>query len=142
MIAVDELDMSLVRLLRRNARASLSELAADLGVQRNTVRARMAKLVEAGDIAGFTVQTKSDVSEYPVRGLMMLEIAGRQSERVAASLLKRPEVQAVHSTNGKWDYIAEIGAETLEAFDTALTAIRRTDAIGRTETSILLSTRR
>ena len=134
--------MSLVRLLRRNARASLSELAADLGVQRNTVRARMAKLVEAGDIAGFTVQTKSDVSEYPVRGLMMLEIAGRQSERVAASLLKRPEVQAVHSTNGKWDYIAEIGAETLEAFDTALTAIRRTDAIGRTETSILLSTRR
>lgn len=142
MIAVDELDMSLVRLLRRNARASLSELAADLGVQRNTVRARMAKLVEAGDIAGFTVQTKSDISEYPVRGLMMLEIAGRQSERVAASLLKRPEVQAVHSTNGKWDYIAEIGAETLEAFDTALTAIRRTDAIGRTETSILLSTRR
>lgn len=139
---MDELDMSLVRMLRRNARASLSELAADLGVQRNTVRARMAKLVEAGDIVGFTVETKADISDYPVRGLMMLEIAGRQSEKVAASLLKRPEVQAVHSTNGKWDYIAEIGAETLEAFDAALTAIRRTEAIGRTETSILLSTRR
>lgn len=134
--------MSLVRMLRRNARASLSELAADLGVQRNTVRARMAKLVEAGDIVGFTVETKADISDYPVRGLMMLEIAGRQSEKVAAALLKRPEVQAVHSTNGKWDYIAEIGAETLEAFDAALTAIRRTEAIGRTETSILLSTRR
>ncbi|WP_438956858.1 Lrp/AsnC family transcriptional regulator [Cognatiyoonia sp.] len=139
---LDELDMSLVRMLRRNARASLSELAADLGVQRNTVRARMAKLVEAGDIVGFTVETKADISDYPVRGLMMLEIAGRQSEKVAAALLKRPEVQAVHSTNGKWDYIAEIGAETLEAFDAALTAIRRTEAIGRTETSILLSTRR
>lgn len=134
--------MSLVRMLRRNARASLSELAADLCVQRNTVRARMAKLVEAGDIVGFTVETKADISDYPVRGLMMLEIAGRQSEKVAAALLKRPEVQAVHSTNGKWDYIAEIGAETLEAFDAALTAIRRTEAIGRTETSILLSTRR
>ena len=139
---MDELDMSLVRMLRRNARASLSELAADLGVQRNTVRARMAKLVEAGDIVGFTVETKADISDYPVRGLMMLEIAGRQSEKVAAALLKRPEVQSVHSTNGKWDYIAEIGAETLEAFDAALTAIRRTEAIGRTETSILLSTRR
>ena len=139
---LDELDMSLVRMLRRNARASLSELAADLGVQRNTVRARMAKLVEAGDIVGFTVETKADISDYPVRGLMMLEIAGRQSEKVAAALLKRPEVQAVHSTNGKWDYIAEIGAETLEAFDAALTAIRRTEAIGRTKTSILLSTRR
>ena len=139
---MDELDMSLVRMLRRNARASLSELAADLGVQRNTVRARMAKLVEAGDIVGFTVETKADISDYPVRGLMMLEIAGRRSEKVAAALLKRPEVQAVHSTNGKWDYIAEIGAETLEAFDAALTAIRRTEAIGRTETSILLSTRR
>lgn len=139
---MDELDISLVRLLRRNARASLSELAADLGVQRNTVRARMAKLMEAGDIVGFTVETKADISDYPVRGLMMLEIAGRQSEKVAAALLKRPEVQAVHSTNGTWDYIAEIGADTLEAFDAALTVIRRNEAIGRTETSILLSTRR
>lgn len=60
---MDELDMSLVRMLRRNARASLSELAADLGVQRNTVRARMAKLVEAGDIVGFTVETKADISD-------------------------------------------------------------------------------
>jgi len=139
---MDEMDTQLIRLLRRNARASLSELAADLGVQRNTVRARLAKLTKAGEIVGFTVQTKADVQEYPVRGFMMLEIAGRQSERAAAALLKRPEVQAVHSTNGKWDYIAEIGAETLEDFDAALTAIRRTEAIGRTETSILLSTRR
>ena len=139
---MDKMDAQLIRLLRRNARASLSELAADLGVQRNTVRARLAKLTEAGEIAGFTVQTKADVQEHPVRGFMMLEIAGLQSERAAAALLKRPEVQAVHSTNGKWDYIAEIGAENLEDFDAALTAIRRTEAIGRTETSILLSTRR
>ena len=139
---MDEMDAQLIRLLRRNARVSLSELAADLGVQRNTVRARLAKLTEAGEIVGFTIQTKADVQDYPVRGFMMLEIAGRQSDRVASALLKRPEVQAVHSTNGKWDYIAEIGAETLEDFDAALTAIRRTEEIGRTETSILLSTRR
>ena len=139
---MDELDTRLVRLLRRNSRASLSELAVDLGVQRNTVRARMARLTENGDIVGFTIHTKTDVGDYPVRGFMMLEIAGRASEKVAASLLKRPEVQAVHSTNGTWDYIAEIGADTLEAFDAALTAIRRTEAIGRTETSILLSTRK
>jgi DNA-binding Lrp family transcriptional regulator len=57
-------------------------------------------------------------------------------------LTKIPEVQAVHSTNGIWDLIAEIGTETLEQFDKVLTDIRRNDGITKSETNLLLSTRR
>lgn len=139
---MDELDGRLIRALRRNSRASLSELSIDLGVQRNTVRARMEKLVASGEIATFTIQTRADVAPEPVRGLMMLEISGRGAEKVAKALLRRPEVHALHSTNGTWDLVAEIGTDTLEAFDDSLTSIRKMDEITRSETSILLSTRR
>ena len=138
---MDELDGRLIRALRRNSRASLSELSLDLGVQRNTVRARIEKLVNAGEIAAFTIHTRADVAHEPVRGLMMLEIAGRGAEKVAKALLRRPEVNALHSTNGTWDLVAEIGTDTLEAFDESLTTIRKMVEITRSETSILLSTR-
>ncbi len=139
---MDKVDNQLIALLRRNGRASLSELAADMGVTRATLRARMDRLIAGGEIAGFTVLTRGDVTTHPVRGLMMLEIVGRGTEKITKTLRGMPAVQAVHSTNGTWDVIAEIGTGTLEGFDQVLLAIRRIDGITRSETSLLLSTRR
>ena len=44
---MDELDQRLLAALKRDGRASLSELAADLGVTRTTVRARIAAMQRA-----------------------------------------------------------------------------------------------
>ena len=53
-----------------------------------------------------------------------------------------PQVRAVHSTNGRWDVIVEIGTETLEDFDTVLARIRRLDGIVASETSLFLKTQK
>lgn len=132
----------LIAALKRNGRASLSELSDQLGVTRSTVRVRLDKLVQSGEIAGFTVLTRSDVRPDPVRGLMMLEIAGRGAEKTMQHLQRMSEVQAVHSTNGAWDLIAEIGTDTLERLDQVLFSIRRMEGVTRSETNLLLSTRR
>ena len=139
---MDKLDERLIGHLRKDGRAALSDLAGHLGVTRATVRARLDRLRETGEIAGFTVLTRADVATEAVRGLMMLEVTGRAAEKVAKALSLRPRVRAVHSTNGSWDLIAEIGTETLEDFDRELTEIRRMEAISRSETNLLLSTRR
>jgi len=111
---MDKLDNQLIALLQRNGRASLSELASDLNVQRSTVRVRLDRLIAGGEISGFTVLTRADVTDSPVRGLMMLEITGRGAERVRNALRRISAVRAVHSTNGAWDLIAEISTDTLE----------------------------
>ncbi len=139
---MDNLDQNLIAALRRDGRAPLSDLAADLGVTRATVRARMARLMQSGEIAGFTVQTRSDVAPSPVRGLMMLGIEGRGADRITRALQGMVAVTAVHSTNGAWDLVVEIGTATLEALDRVLFDIRRIDGVTRSETNLLLSTRR
>ncbi len=139
---MDRLDERLVQALRRDGRAAVSDLAADLGVTRATVKARLDRLRESGEIAGFTVLTRTDVAAYAVRGLMMLGIEGRGTEKVMRALLGIVEVQAVHSTNGSWDLVVELGTETLDALDGVLFRIRRMDGITRSETNLLLSTRR
>jgi len=139
---MDEIDSNLIAALRHNARASLSTLAGIVGVTRATVRTRLEKLEKNGNILGYSVITKGDIAGQPVRALMMLEIEGRGTERVVARLTGLPEVRAVHTTNGKWDLVAEIGTEDLIGLDQILGNIRRFDGIQSSETSILLASRK
>ncbi len=139
---MDETDQKLVAALRRDGRASLSELAARLGLSRATVRSRMEKLLARGDVLGYSVVTKSDVTRDPVRALTMLAIEGRGTDRILRQLSALPEMRALHSTNGRWDVIAELGTDSLAALDAALSKIRRFDGISASETSLLLSTKR
>ncbi len=139
---MDELDGRLLNALHRDARASLSELSEILGVTRTTVRSRMQRLKETGEIVGFTVVTRKGVAESPVRGLMMLEIEGRGTERIMSRIAAMAQVRAVHSTNGSWDLIAEIGTDTLADLDAVLFQIRRMEGVTRSETNLLLSSRK
>ncbi|GLT09828.1 Lrp/AsnC family transcriptional regulator [Sulfitobacter sp. PR48] len=139
---MDKTDERLIAALRHDARAALSDLATTLNLSRTTVRARIAKLRESGEIIGFTVVTRADVARDPVRGMMMIGIEGRGTERITRQLGSMRQVRAVHSTNGRWDVIVEIGSETLEDFDAALTQIRRLDGVVASETSLFLKTRK
>lgn len=139
---LDDIDTRLIAELRRDGRAALSALAERLGVARATIRARMERLESRGEIAGFTVVTRGDVTASPVRGLMLVAIEGRGTDRIVARLTGMPEVQAVHSTNGRWDLIAEIGTRTLEELDAVLARIRVLEGVTASETSLLLTTRR
>mgnify|MGYP000377375915 CR=1 FL=1 len=137
---MDDMDRTLLAALRRDGRAGYSELAAELGITRATVRARMDRMAERGDIVGYTVVTKADVQTAPVRGLMMLGIEGRGAERARRQLLGIPQVQKVHSTNGRWDLIVEIGTETLAELDAVLRKLRLISGISGSETNLLLAT--
>jgi DNA-binding Lrp family transcriptional regulator len=139
---MDDTDRRLISALRHDARASLSDLAQTLGVSRTTIRSRIERLQRAGEILGFSVVLKGDTARDPVCGLMMLGIEGRGTDRILRQLNGLTAVRAVHSTNGRWDLIVQIGTDTLEALDTTLAQIRKFDGVAQSETSLLLNTRK
>ncbi len=139
---MDETDQRLIAELRRDGRASLSDLAERLALSRATIRARVERLTLRGEIAGFTVLTRGDVTAAPVRGLMMIGIEGRGAEKTMARLTGIPAVLAVHSTNGRWDLIAELGTQTLVELDEVIYRIRNIEGVMTSETNLLLSTRK
>ena len=139
---MDKMDERLIAALRHNARASISELALRLDMSRSTVRSRLDRLQQRGDIVGFTVVLREDRLTDPIRALTFLGIEGRGTDRIVRQLHGFSEVRAIHTTNGRWDLIVEIGTETLEALDRALGRIRRIEGIATSETSLLLATRK
>jgi DNA-binding Lrp family transcriptional regulator len=137
---MDDIDRQLISALRDNARTSVASLAKSLRVARGTVQNRLAKLESDGTIAGYTVRLKPQAEEHRIRALMTIAVEGNRSDEVIRALRGDPAVGALHSTNGRWDIVAELRADSLEAFDRVLARIRLLGGISNTETSLLLST--
>lgn len=137
---MDDTDRQLIALLRDNARESVVTLARTLRVARATVQNRMARLEREGLIVGYTVRLRPEAEAQRIRAIMGIEVDGPQGDAVRQTLRGHANVVALHTTNGRWDLVAELRADTLEAFDRVLSAIRQIEGIANTETSILLST--
>jgi len=138
----DELDRRLIALLRADSRTPAAALAKQLRVSRGTVQNRITRLSASGEIAGFTIKTRPDVEANRVRAIMTIAVEGERSGAVVKALSGLPQVAAVHTTNGRWDLVAELDVDTLAAFSATLDAIRQIEGIAATETSILLATRK
>ena len=137
---MDDLDQQLIALLRHDARATVASLADALGVARGTVQNRRARLAADGTIVGYTVRLRPDVEEQRIRALMTIAVEGNRNEAVLAVLRGDPVVGALHTTNGRWDIVAELRTDSLASFDQVLRRIGQIDGVARTETSLLLST--
>ncbi|NML34445.1 Lrp/AsnC family transcriptional regulator [Paraburkholderia antibiotica] len=140
MIDLDDIDRQLIALLRDDARMSVVTLAKHLRVARATVQNRLTRLEQGGVIMGYTVRLKPVAEAHRIRALMSIAVEGNRAADVLRILRGHPSVATIHSTNGRWDLIAELRADSLENFDRVLGAIRLIDGIASTETSILLST--
>ena len=137
---MDDTDRQLLSLLRDNARASVASLAKVLRVSRGTVQNRLSRLESDGTITGYTVRLKPQAEGHRIRAFMTVAVEGNRSAAVLSALRGDPAVSALHSTNGRWDMVVELQADSLEAFDSVLSRIRLLDGIANTETSLLLST--
>lgn len=139
---MDNLDHQLIALLRGNARLSVASLAHYLKVARGTVTNRIARLERDGVIVGYTVRLRPDAQPNEIRAWMSIAVAGNDTRSVVASLLGEPGVATVHDTNGRWDLLAELRAESLGELSVVLERIRLIRSIQTTETSIHLASYR
>lgn len=137
---MDETDHKLMSLLRQDARLTVAALAAKLKVSRGTVTNRIRRLEDDGVIVGYTVRLRPDVQHNAIKAWMSIAVDGNQTRAVIASLLGEPGVATLHDTNGRWDLLAELRAETLQELAKVLERIRLLKGISNTETSIHLET--
>lgn len=135
-----DLDQEIIAVLSHNARRGISDIALELKLSRATVRARIEQLEARGDIIGYTVVLRADTARSPVRGLMMVEIEGRMLDQVIHALTGHKGVRAIHTTNGRWDIVVELTAQSLSDLDALLRSLRLVRGITNSETMLLLAT--
>jgi DNA-binding Lrp family transcriptional regulator len=139
---MDDTDRALIALLRTDARTNIATLASKLGVSRGTVTNRLRRLEDEHVIVGYSVRLRPDAEPNQIRAWMGVRVEGNQTRVVMASLLGEPGVAALHDTNGRWDLLAELRADSMAGLSQVLERVRLIKGIANTETSILLATYR
>lgn len=136
---MDEWDEKLLSLLENDGRMSVAQIAGIIGVSRATVKSRIERLLARNIIERFTIIKGMETRSRTVKAIVQIEVQGVSGDKVAAKMLKIDNIRALYSTNGRWDYIAELEAHDLQDFDKILRQIRLIDGISLTESNILLS---
>ncbi len=139
---MDDTDRELIAMLRRNARLPVATLAEKLKLARGTITSRLRKLEDEQVIVGYSVRLRPDAEPNQIRAWMSVLVEGNQTRAVVASLLGEPGIEAIHDTNGRWDLLAEIRAESMAELSNVLERVRLIKGISTTETNILLASYR
>ena len=138
---MNDLDASIIALLKRNARMSVTQMSHELAVSRVTIDSHIKKMETSGVITGYTVTLGAEEFRHNVSGWIMINVLANEEENIITKMISMPEITRLHTTNGRWDLAAEIQTSTLEAFDTAISRLRQIPGIKDTDTSLLLSSR-
>lgn len=139
---MDDTDRELIAMLRRNARLPVATLAEKLKLARGTITSRLRKLEDEQVIVGYSVRLRPDAEPNQIRAWMSVLVEGNQTRAVVASLLGESGIEAIHDTNGRWDLLAEIRAESMAELSNVLERVRLIKGISTTETNILLASYR
>ncbi|MDV7340674.1 Lrp/AsnC family transcriptional regulator [Terasakiella sp. A23] len=135
---MDDLDRKLIAELRVNGRASTPKLAQILGVARGTVQTRLDKLISSGVIKSFTIRLRDAEATDMIRAIMLVELGEHHYAKTMSTIKKIPGFKAVHTTNGRWDLVAELEVSSMAEMNLLVSKVRGMDGVRKSETSILL----
>ncbi len=138
---IDGKDKELIALLSTNSRESTANLARKLGMSRTTITSRIERLEKRGIITGYTVQFSEDYERGRIQAHVMISSDPKSSAHIVRTLKKVPAVSALHAVNGVYDMLALISAESTQHLDDVLDLIGNIKGIGKTTSSIILSTK-
>ena len=138
---MNHVDVSIIALLKRNARMSVTQMSHELGVSRVTIDSHIKKMETSGVITGYTVTLGAEEFRHHVSGWILINVTANDEEDIISEMVSMPEIARLFTTNGRWDLAAEIQTSSLEAFDSAISRLRQIPGVKETDTSLLLSSR-
>ncbi|MDT0541985.1 MULTISPECIES: Lrp/AsnC family transcriptional regulator [Streptomyces] len=137
-VGVDAVDTRLLLALNDDPRATTVALAERVGLSRNTVQARLARLEQGGALAPFERRIEPRALGYPLTAFVTVQVTQRLLAEVAADLAAIPEVLQVFGLSGPVDLLVQVVAR--DADDLYRIAGRILDGPGveRTTTSLVM----
>jgi len=139
--SLDDIDISLLRLMRTQPKTPVAELARLANVARGTAQARINRMEHAGVIQGYGPDVSAASVGYAVLAFVTLEIAQGHDDAIAAHLQAIPEVLEVHAVTGPGDLLCRVVARSNEDLHHVLQHVLGAPGITRTETHLALHTR-
>lgn len=142
----DDQDKAIMRLLQKDARMTIREIADQIGMSSTPVFERIKKLEKAGFIDGYVALLNQELLGYKMVAFVQISLSLHNRYEVNAFVERVtvfPEVMECYHTTGDSDFILKILVTDMERFnDFILNKLSNIENLGRVKTQFALSTRK
>lgn len=143
---LDRTDIAILALLQNNARLSVKEIAAQVGLAASSTHGRIRQLREAGVLRGAHVDVDPKALGIGLEALFMIELSKHERgtvDRFLDDAVAVPEVRFAFLVTGRYDLVVHVVVRDMQHLkDLALDRFTNQPGVTRIETSIIFDTRR
>lgn len=143
---LDRTDTAILALLQNNARLSVKEIAAEIGLAPSSTHERIRRMWDADVLRGTHVEVDPRVLGIGLEALFMIELAKHKRGTVDQFLddvVHVPEVRFAFLVTGRYDIVVHVVVrDTQHLKDLALDQFTNRSGVNRIETSIIFEARR
>jgi len=136
----DSIDAGIVRAMSANARATLADISAAVGLSVSAVQMRLRRLESRGVITGYRATVDPATVGRPLSAFIEITPLDPGQPDNAPELLEHlVEIEACHSVAGKASYILFVRVESPRHLESLLSDIRTAASVS-TQTTVVLQT--
>lgn len=143
---VDDKDILILEALKRNARASVLEIAKETGLPNTTVHNRIKKLRKDRIIERYTIKVNEEKIGKKIAAYVSITVdyqtlkKGKQTQnQLAAKIAKNPGVLETDIITGESDILVKVRLKSIEELNEFVTeALRNLDGVEKTQTMVIL----
>ena len=108
LIRVDQQDLKILNLLRKNARQTLTNMSRDAGIPISTIFDKLKRLEHIGVIKAHTSMLDMNKIGYRLHAFVFLKDDNNQKERLIKTLIENPKVNNITRVNENWNFLIEV----------------------------------
>jgi len=137
-VPLDSIDRQILAELRRNGRASVADIARDVGLSPAPVSRRIERMEAAGVIRGYTAIV-DDRFTGSLEAFTEVRLTGNTETGELRDLVSQvPEVQEFFTIAGDPDALVRIRVDDVDHLQRVVNALRRTGKLTGTKTLIVM----
>ena len=143
---LDRTDFGILRLLQNNARLSVKEIAAEIGLAPSSTHERIRRMRESGELQGAYVEVDPKAMGVGLEALFMIELSKHKRgavDKFMDDIVNVPEVRSAYLVSGRYDLVVHVVVkDTMHLKDLALDRFTNRPGVTRIETSLIFDARR
>jgi Lrp/AsnC family transcriptional regulator, leucine-responsive regulatory protein len=138
---MDSLDIKILKLLKKNARVTASEISSKINLSVPAVSDRLRKLDASGVIEQYTVIINAKKLNRNLTVIMFVSLESpKYTNNFLEAIQKDDEIIECHYLAGDYDYALKIITENTETLEKILNKIKGMNGMIKTKTTVTLST--
>ncbi|MDD4849220.1 MAG: Lrp/AsnC family transcriptional regulator [Gemmiger sp.] len=134
---MDDLDHKIIRLMMKNARMPVKDIAEQVNLTSPAVSSRIHRLETDGVIGGYTVVLHPPEDSARVQALISIAANPTSRADFLSQVENEPQVLQCYRVTGSYNFILKVSCANIDSLEHLLTKFQK---MGSTNTQIILAT--